>query len=161
MIFSYFQLKSSLNSLLPEVPSHSLLSPFEHYCFHLQRTRGLLNSILLGQGPTTLLHVLHWEEDFHCHLYDADWSQILDTIVIKANYKVLIYWYMVSSRLVKFVPIVSFCRCSVPNTDLNIWWACPKNQTILVAGIHCMALIHQRDITAPSSRPNRYTDRAD
>lgn len=51
---------------------------------------------------------------------------------MEAFYKVLNRWYLVPSRLAKFIPSYlahCFHSCSEQGTHMHIWWTCPIVQT--------------------------------
>lgn len=54
---------------------------------------------------------------------------LINTSIIEANYKVLLRWYMVPTRLASYVPDASplcFPGYGQEGTMYHIWWRCPK-----------------------------------
>lgn len=58
-------------------------------------------------------------------------KSLINTSVIEANYKVILRWYMVQTRLATYVLGASpkcFRGCGQDGTIYHIWWQCPKVQ---------------------------------
>ena len=57
------------------------------------------------------------------------YASYLNTSLIEANYKVLLRWYMVPTRIASYVPGASslcFRGGGMEGTVLHVWWACPR-----------------------------------
>lgn len=81
-----------------------------------------------------------WKRDINLTLASADCAHIWqetksaspNIVALETNYKVLTRWYLVPTRISKFLLHYSpqcFRGCTAPGTHAHIWWKCPTMQT--------------------------------
>lgn len=95
--------------------------------FHLYSTLTLSSK----QTPDPLNYVTKWEQDLQLSIDHEHWDQIWVTTkfcscnmtAIKANYKVLLWWYILPCRLACINPDASpLCFCGWSAWVHLIWW---------------------------------------
>lgn len=78
-------------------------------------------------------YMVKWEQDRQENLKLEEWQSIaqaaskslINTSIIETNYKVLLRWYMVLTRLATYILGASpkcFRSCGQDGTIYNIWW---------------------------------------
>lgn len=106
------------------------------------QTRGLLRGristiyAILTDPGTKLPYMNQWERDLNTTLELSDWQDIayalskisINTTLIEANYKTLLRWYLVPTRVAKMHPSAlpaCFRCCGQMGTMFHVWWQCP------------------------------------
>lgn len=113
---------------------------FEHICKRDPHVRGLILSLYqqlnvnLDNSPPSYTN--KWAQDLERTLEITDWSNIWmankssspNILALDTSYKVLARWYLVPTRIAKYVPSylgLCFQGCSDLGTHLHVWWQCP------------------------------------
>lgn len=87
----------------------------------------------MGSGLNESLEMDEWQV-----LVQNASRSLINTLIIEANYKVLLRWYMVPVRLTSYVPGASphcFRGCGQEGKAFHTWWQCPmvRHYRILVS----------------------------
>lgn len=142
-LFRYFQIKNFFAPLVSTTSPLTHMTSFEEVCKKDPHARGTISTIyshlLVHSSKDKLSYVQKWEEDLERTFDNSDWKQIWSTtktaspniLAVEANYKVLTRWYLVPTRVAKYVQNYSaqcFRGCLDPGTYLHIWWSCPLAQ---------------------------------
>lgn len=81
--------------------------------------------------------MIQWEQDLNITFDLPDWQDMayalskvsINTTLIEANYKTLLRWYLIPTRVAKMHPSASpmcFRQCGHVGTMCHIWWQCPN-----------------------------------
>lgn len=105
--------------------------------------------------PSTNLPIYaqQWSKDLNIDLETEDWSSIWtntknssqNVVASEANYKVLMRWYLVPSRIAKFLPEypqTCFRGCKDKGTHIHIWWTCPLVQRFWATTFQMASTLH-------------------
>lgn len=113
-VFRYLQIKNFLLAHLRTFVVSFPMRQFESKCLKDPHALGLIsllyNGLLLQYFSDLPSYVRKWASDLCVRLETTDWSQIwkstkscsVSVIVLEANYKVLMRWYLVPARIGKF-----------------------------------------------------------
>lgn len=116
--FRFFQISHFLQSLCPVKPDHYQVTPYETWYTRDADQRGgisLVYGLLLTNSPPRLPHMVDWDTDLGEKRDTEVWQScflrsyrgIWNVALIEGNLKVLICWYLVTTRLAKMYPSVS------------------------------------------------------
>lgn len=92
---------------------------------------------ILTSKPEKLFYMMKWGQDIAetfetrgiVQNVTVSSKSYINTSLIKANYKVLLRWYIVSGKNSCVCPrghVLLFWRVWFEGTVLHIWWSCPK-----------------------------------
>lgn len=137
-LFRYNQIISFVRSKLNRLDGPLVLTYFELSCQTRGLLRGRISTIytILTDPGTKLPYMNQWERGLNATLELSDWQDTayalskisINTTLFEANYKTLLRWYLVPTRVAKMHPSASptcFRRCGQMGTMFHVWWQCP------------------------------------
>lgn len=137
-IFRYNQIALFARSKLNQVVGPLTFTTFELTCQARGFQRGRISAIYtsLTEPDSKLAYMVQWERDLNLTFDLTEWQDLafqlskvsINTTLIEANYKTLLRWYLVPTRVARMHPSTSpncFRRCGQLGTMYHIWWQCP------------------------------------
>lgn len=155
--FRYLQIAHFVKTNLKSSTELDTQTEFEDICDSDPHAPGIISRLYthLTTSTTNLpTYARQWSKDLNIELEADDWSTIWtntknssqNVVASEANYKVLMRWYLVPSRIAKYLPEyppTCFRGCKDEGTHTHIWWTCPLVQRFWATAFQMASTLHQ------------------